>query len=371
MILVRLHTSLSLLLLFVLPLIVGCNAYETQSSSVIDILAGENVSLSNQYLVWPPAPQKTRIKYLGSLSNSSAVQAKKSGLGNIVASIFGEEEIASALLRPYGVYASSGAIYVADPGEAVLHIFDIRGRRYFRSKDAGKEEFVSPIGVVSDRIGNIYVSDSVLKRVIVLNKEGKYSREIGSSEMFVRPTGLAVDEERIFVVDTLGHCVLVFKKEDGKILFKFGRNGSAKGEFNYPTNIFVDRNNLIYVMDSLNFRVQIFDRTGMFISSFGKLGDGSGDFSKPKGIAVDSEGHIYVVDALHDNVQIFDRSGNFLLSFGKTGRREGEMTLPSGLFVDEDDRIYISDTYNSRLQIFQYVRENPRNGKVVDIRGNK
>ena len=334
----------------------GCASTGPGKKNVVSETSGKKgVSAANP--VWPPPPQTPRIRYIESISGPEDMGIKKSFFKSALNAIFGNEEKEDALLRPYGIFAGENRIYVTDPGSGVLHIFDRGENRYFNIKKAKEEEFISPIGVAADKNGDIYMSDSMLKRVLVFNKEGKYLRDIGSPELFARPAGIAVDENRVYVVDTHGHQVLVLAKKDGRPLLVFGSNSRADGDFNFPTNICVGRDGQIYVTDSLNFRVQIFDRNGHFISAFGKLGDSLGDFSKPKGIAVDSEGHIYVADAHFDNIQIFDREGKLLLSFGSSGRRSGEMILPAGIFIDEKDRIYVADSHNKRIQIFQYLRE--------------
>lgn len=319
--------------------------------------------LNNPDLFWPSPPQTPRIQYLGSISSPSDVGVKKSWIKKALDRVFGEEDSDIRMMRPYGVCADSEKIYVTDPGMSLLHVFDIRDKKYFTIDRAMENEFISPIGVAADKNGDIYLSDSMLRKVFVLDKEGNYLREIGSPDLFVRPAGIAIDEDRVYVIDTHGHRVLVFAKKDGTHLFSFGKHGTGEGELNYPTNIFTGRNKLVYITDSMNFRVQIFGRDGNFLSSLGKLGDGSGDFSKPKGVAVDSEGHIYVTDAHFDNVQIFDRDGQLLLYFGNTGSGRGEMVLPAGLYIDEKDRIYAADSYNNRVQIFQYLRE--KEGQAV------
>ena len=229
-------------------------------------------------------------------------------------------------------------------------------KKYRRIGDAGGKELVSPLGVAVDTNGEVFITDSILKRVFEFNGSGTFLREIGADDLFLRPTGIAVDKNRVYVVDTLGHQVLVFSKKEGTLLFRIGRNGTQNGDFNYPTHIFVSRNK-IYVTDSLNFRIQIFDVNGTFLRSFGRLGDAMGDFSKPKGVAVDSEDHIYVVDSQFDNIQIFDPTGKLLLVLGSTGRSLGKLLLPAGIFIDSQDRIYVADSYNKRIQIFQYLTQ--------------
>lgn len=306
--------------------------------------------------VWPPPPQKPRIQFLKSISGPSDIGVTKSWLQKTMDRVFGGEEREVTMLRPYGIFAHAGRIYVTDPGIATVHVFDLGERSYFPIRRFRNDILLSPIGIAADE-SSIYLTDSVLKRVFVFDQKGNPAREVGMPATFIRPAGIAVRDDRIYVVDTHAHKVLVFAKQDGRLLFQFGRNGRQEGEFNYPTNIFVGKDEFIYVTDSLNFRVQIFDKDGNFVTAFGKHGDGSGDFSKPKGIAVDSEGHIYVADAHFDNIQIFDRTGALLLVFGNTGRKSGEMVLPAGIFIDDHDRIYVADSYNNRIQIFQYLKE--------------
>jgi DNA-binding beta-propeller fold protein YncE len=305
---------------------------------------------------WPPPPQTERIRYIQSISGPSDVGIKKSWLKRAFDTILGKEEAEERILRPYGIFADKSRIYVTDPGAHVLHVFDLKGGNYFQITEAKKEELVSPIGVAVDENGEVYLSDSVLHGVFIYDREGKYLRELGSPELFVRPTGIALDGERVYVVDTHSHQVVVFMKKNGQLISRIGKNGRERGEFNYPTNVFV-RNGLLYIVDSMNFRVQVLGADGSFRSAFGKLGDGSGDFSQPKGIAVDSDGHIYVSDAHFDAVQIFSGEGRLLLGFGNTGRGPGEMSLPAGVFIDAQDRVYVADSYNNRVQVFQYLKE--------------
>jgi sugar lactone lactonase YvrE len=307
--------------------------------------------------VWPSPPHEPKIKFVQSISGSMDIGNKRTWVRKAMDSILGREENEDNILRPYGVCAHSSIIYITDPGLSLVHVFDLEEKKYFRIEKVKDEDLMSPIGIAVDVSGEIFLSDSALKKVFVLDKNGKYLTEIGSPDLFARPTGLAVDDEKIYVVDTIGHQILTFSKKDGHLLFRIGKDGSGNGEFHYPTHIFIGKDRLIYVTDSLNFRVQIFDREGHFLSSFGKPGDASGNFAKPKGIAVDSEGHIYVSDSQFDNVQIFDRQGKLLLVFGDTGRSQGKMSLPAGIFIDENDKIYVADSYNNRIQIFQYLKD--------------
>ena len=282
-------------------------------------LVDESLKEANELeIVWPPPPQEARIRLLTSISGPSDIGIKRSWLRKRLDSLLGESGHSVSMLRPYGIFAEDDTICVTDPGISVVHIFNIKKNTYYQIRKYGEKRLASPIGITGDKDA-LYVSDSVLRKVLVFDKEGNYIREIVPPDKFIRPTGIAVHENKIYVVDTLANKIFILDKNNGNLLTHFGRNGIAPGEFHYPTNIFIARDYNLYITDSLNFRIQIFDREGNFLSGFGRHGDAAGNFSKPKGVAVDSDGHIYVADAEFDNIQIFDRNGNLLLFFGNTG----------------------------------------------------
>ena len=150
------------------------------------------------------------------------------------------------------------------------------------------------------------------------------------------------------------HQIVVFN-DSGEKLFEFGTRGTAEGEFNFPSHIFLAGDRLL-VNDKMNFRVQSFELNGRFESSFGTHGDGSGHLSQPKGIAVDSKNHVYVAGATIDRVQIFSSEGDFLLAFGSKGKGLGKFQMPAGIAIHQD-LIYVADSLNSRVQVFKYVGE--------------
>jgi sugar lactone lactonase YvrE len=141
----------------------------------------------------------------------------------------------------------------------------------------------------------------------------------------------------------------------GSVMQMIGKTGTGNGEFNFPTEIVLHGQDLA-VVDTMNFRVQVFDRGGTFKYAIGNVGDGEdfGSFFRPKGIGFDSEGHLYVVDAAWSRVQVFDQLGELLYYFGTRGEKPGAFNLPSGMFIDRNDSVYIADSYNSRIQEFQY-----------------
>lgn len=320
-------------------LLVACAATERQPAA--PVAAGED-------LVWPPPPMQPRIRFLYAFE-----KPKDLGIGIPVMERLLELVVGArprGMVRPYAIASDGTRIAVADPGLQALHLYDTQARKYERVTAVGTRTLKSPVGVAM-AAGHIYLADSVLQAILVLNAQGELQSTIDG---LARPTGLAYhhDTGRLYVAETLGHRIAVYSP-GGERLFAFGRRGAAAGELNFPTHLFVAAGRL-YVNDTMNFRIQIFDLDGRYVSSFGTHGDGSGHFAQPKGVAVDAEGHVYVVDALFNRVQIFDPQGRLLLAFGGEGRGHGRFWLPAGLFILKG-QIYVADSYNRRVQVFEFL----------------
>jgi sugar lactone lactonase YvrE len=113
-----------------------------------------------------------------------------------------------------------------------------------------------------------------------------------------------------------------------------------------------DQDDNLYMVDSLNNRVQKFTKDGKFIAKWGTAGSGDGEFNMPWGIDIDTEGQVYVTDWRNDRVQKFTAEGHFLTQFGTSGAGDGEFNRPTGIAVDKDGVIYVADWHNDRLQVF-------------------
>ncbi len=304
-------------------------------------------------ILWPGPPEKPRIRYLWSISLVGEEP------GNISDLFFGKEDVldpvnARSFRTPSAIYKKDENLYVADPGAYRVSIINIKTFDILHIYRLGDDERLAyPVSVVTDREGNIYISDSSRRKIFVFNQKGDYIESLNID--FGRPAGMAFWEGFLFVADSLKHRIYRLNTQEGDII-EFGKNGIGDGEFNYPTFITV-KNGMLYVTDSMNNRIQVFDTNGKFITKFGSIGDTYADIEKPKGIAVDSMGNIYVVDAIQDMVKIFDPSGRLLLFFGEKGHGYGEFWLPSGIFIDKDDKIYVADSYNSRIQVFELIKE--------------
>lgn len=330
-----------------LPFIVSCAP--TYQKPVID-------------MVWPLPPDEPRIRYVDTIRSSLDVAAKTDWTDTL----FGEERI-DKLSKPYGVAVDlNGRIYIADPGR--VFVFDLKNRSLsFIGDTAGLGKLSFPAGIAAARDGRIFITDLSQDRVFVY-QNGKYVAAIGETGELSGPSGVALDEKNglVYVADTKKHVVNIYSGSNYAKVGSIGTRGTDNGQFNYPTNIAVDTDGNLYVVDTGNFRVQIFDRMGNYIRSIGKLCDGPGCFARPKGIALDSDGNLYVIDAAFQNFQIFDKEGKLLMALGGPGEPPGKFWLPAGMTIDHEDRIYVIDQYPGLVQIFQYLSKKP--GKVQEKR---
>ena len=127
-----------------------------------------------------------------------------------------------------------------------------------------------------------------------------------------------------------------------------GKEGSKKGEFNYPHGIRIEGEK-IYVCDSNNRRVQVFSNDGKFLTEFGK-----GQLDYPYDIALcDKWAFISVWNP--SEVLKFQIS-NFKLM----NKSVGVLSHPSDLTVDKNE-VLVADFSNHRIAVLNldlhYLRE--------------
>jgi DNA-binding beta-propeller fold protein YncE len=310
-------------------------------------------------IVFPPPPEPTRISWVGQLITEADLKPGKSGLKGIQEALFGKEPTRSMLTPMALCTDGKSRLFVADSNAQLVHVFDLDTRKYAQWKPAKGAVFSQPVGVAWDPAGRLLVSDSAASTVFVFDNAGNLTAE-WSGDRFQRPCGIAFDapRNRVLVVDAGAH-ELVELSPAGDVTRRVGRRGGALGEFNYPTQLAVDRNGRVYVSDTLNFRIQQFSPDLKPLRQIGSHGDLPGYFASPKGVATDSENHLYVIDAQFETVQIFDDRGQLLLDFGEEGTHPAEFWLPTGIFIDPADRIWVADSYNRRVQVFDYHRQTP------------
>ncbi len=263
--------------------------------------------------------------------------------------LFGSENAAD--FYPFDVQVlKDGRFVVTDIRQASLLLLDGDGALIRRVTRVGDIPLGSPVSIAVDGTGRVFLADSGRRGIIRLTDD------LRSAQIFAvfpdsRIAGIALSEDCLFAVDAEHHRVHCLDPNSGKEKFCFGTRGTEPGNFNFPTDIAV-MGEQVFVLDTLNFRIQIFDLDGRFQSMFGGPGDGGGHFAHPKSLALHPDGLVFVTDVAFDNIQVFDTAGRFLTVVGGHGQADGMFWMPSGICLDNRNRVVVSDTYNHRLQIF-------------------
>ena len=177
----------------------------------------------------------------------------------------------------------------------------------------------------------------------------------GSPNAFYRPTELAIDgQSNIYVVDGGNQRVQKFDK-DGNFILMWGGPGAGDGQFlfNVPPahygSITVDKDGYVYVTDHHN-RVQKFDSNGNFLMKFGDTGYPDGEFYNLYGIAVDDQGNIYTTDWTKYEIQKFDSEGQFIQKWEVPSCKQGGISSPSNLVVDGQGQLYVTNMSGNCVQ---------------------
>ncbi|QSX30516.1 hypothetical protein JYB88_02310 [Shewanella cyperi] len=321
--------------------------------------------------VYPKPPDEPRFYWDRMLLGSMSVehQTEESKISAFLSGTFASNK---GFVKPYGIAVHQGRIFVSDPPGRDVMMFD-PAHYLFKSLTSDPNVLlVKPFGLETDAQGNLFVLDQTLKDVKLFDRDGNYLRTIKPDAQLSMPTDLAItpDGKTMYISQTGGvsesmHVIFQFDTETGKLLKTLGKRGRGDLEFNLPKGIDLDKNGLLYVVDSGNFRIQVIDPDKeVMVRTFGQVGQRLGTFSRPKDVAVDKDGNIYVSDAAFGNFQIFNPEGQLLLFVGERGSdlKPGTYMLNSGIAVDEDGRVLMADQFFRKVDIFRPARVGKEQG---------
>ena len=190
--------------------------------------------------------------------------------------------------------------------------------------------------------------------VVVFDKQGKKEQTIKKSvHEFNKIAGVAVDnEDNLYVTDCGRHCVYKLNKE-GKLLKKFGNEGSGPKELNFPRGVTVVNNQLL-VSDCNNGRIQVLTTELEHVKQIGSKGAGNGQFQSVEDIATDKEQNMYVSDHGNSHIQVLNKDGKFFRSIRNKGSGLGNLSSPAGVCVDDHhDIVYVVECGNQCVSVFR------------------
>ena len=256
-------------------------------------------------------------------------------------------------------------------------------------------EFKGPSGVSIDtESGHIYVVDISNKRIQIFSETGDHLNQFGHQHL-IRPWGILIHQDSIYVTDTNQHAIFLFKLPELTMVKRVGERGSGNEEFNYPRQLAISPNQHLYVADTNNNRIQIlskdlafqdslrhqtmtrpvdvkFTNNEMFVLScvdnpcihvFTLSGEKSRSLVTRGGIemqvsmvfffCLDARNNIVISDCYAHAIKVFSPAGDLLHKIGQKGHQAGMFNLPYGIAILNNTKLVsVSENYSFALQIF-------------------
>lgn len=151
---------------------------------------------------------------------------------------------------------------------------------------------------------DIFVSDDAYAKLKRIDRAGNTLIDFTAQS----PAGLAFRNGQLYMVDYGANQIRRFNGQLVEQLPAFGCPGSGDGQFWFGpmTSLDVRADGEIFVADTNNHRIQELSPTGAFVAKRGTLGNTTGQFRQPQGVALSPNGDVlYVVDQLNFRVQMF------------------------------------------------------------------
>ena len=302
--------------------------------------------------VWPRPPEPAKMKLIKTITTDLDVQSNSS-----FDAMFGEE-YTFRFVRPHGIAADDkGNIYVSDTQLHKVAVINLKRNSIdFLSHPYG---WKTPMSIAVDLTNRLLaVADAGAGSVYIFDLDSSKLKYITAKGKLKNPIGVALDPVRklMYVSDSKLQGIFTFD-DKGVYVGQLAGGGVDVGQIHFPTGIALDKDGNIYVVDTMNFRIQVISPDGKTSRAFSQHGDTPGSVARPKGISISDDGYVFVTDAAFGNFQVFDSKGLVYLFVGATGEGVGLFRIPEDIFVDHDDKVYIADSINGRIQIYQYLSD--------------
>jgi streptogramin lyase len=144
----------------------------------------------------------------------------------------------------------------------------------------GKGLYKIPHAIRLDPAGNVWTVDAGSSTVIKFSPTGEKLLQIdvggqpeparspfnGTTDIAFAPNG------RIFITDGYANARVLEYTADGKKVREWGSPGTGPGQFHLPHAIVIDEDNILYIADRENGRIEKFDLDGRYLGEIPNLG---------------------------------------------------------------------------------------------------
>lgn len=210
--------------------------------------------------------------------------------------------------------------------------------------------------------GSMWVTDVGKHAVYKMDKDGKVLMTLGTpgeagdwdeangKHLFNQPNETAIDSKGNLYVVT-GHGVAeprVLKfSPDGKFIKQWGGRGEGPGQFFAAHSIEIDANDVLYIADRENMRIELFDTEGNYQSEW-KYN------AMVCGIYLHNDGFMYMTSGFDGEFAKLDMTGKLLGALGSPGTENGQFGEAHYLVLDAANNVFVADVVNRRVQVYRH-----------------
>ena len=207
------------------------------------------------------------------------------------------------------------------------------------------------VGVSDKR--EIFVGVGGAHCISVFDTEGYHLRSIGTKgsghRQFSSPSGIAIHDDVMYVSEFFNHRIQKLSTL-GDYKSTFGKHGSGDGELNGPRGLCFDCIlKLLFVSDSGNNRVSVFHLDGTFAYHITGNSSDKSFIDNPWGLALDHLGQLHVVCYGASCVKVFSTEGRYLMQYGR-----GKMMGPAGIAIDAEGYSFVSEYSGHQYRVLVF-----------------
>jgi hypothetical protein len=152
---------------------------------------------------------------------------------------------------------------------------------------------------------------------------------------------------------------------DGDFISWWGRTGRDPDYLKGPTAMAPAPDGTVYILSGA--RLEHFTLDGRPLGHFHAGTPGAGEATIPTDVAIDGEGDIYVVDSIADRVTKFNPGGGVVGGWGETGSGPGQWTNPFAIDVAPDGSVVVAE--DGRNKVMRFTQEGQLSDEWGESRG--
>jgi len=268
------------------------------------------------------------------------------------------------LERPFGVATdNAGNIWIADTTNNRVVELDTNGTyvRQITTTPEGPFKEIRGITVAPD--GNVWVAEKGNKRVIKFSATGQFISKFTNAA--VEPFDVAVSSGgTVWVTDPTAQKVWQFK-EDGTVIRTIDNHGNgALNGSDLPFGIALDEFGNAWIAMQASNRILEISPTGSPLFAFGSTGSATGQFNAPFDVAIAPSGNLFVSDGLNHRIQEFKPDGGFMRQLGTQGTASNQLDNPKNIAIAPGNRLLVADYNNKRIARWDHADRHVESGAV-------